>query len=696
MNRILEAAAVVAQLTAKVGAEIVTGLEPELATRLADALGLFPSFEGDFRKGAVLAFAIALQARAHQAAPTLNARGLANLVQAHPVEARALLGEWLTESNNRSQPSVTGQWTPLEKVLIFLQSLDDDVSARVACELDPDVHRALLETDLGKLPEGSLAAVLPELEQALNLRWTSLAETAMREPGALAIRINDWIMRSDEEDLPRPAAIPDPSARIRAVAILLMSLTPEVSAQIFKELSPEMVQGITRAISDLPRLNRDFREAVVLDFQRAFGLGSGGSEELEETARRAPAAIASYLLQWIGNGFLMVCGSDLLPYAGSPAVSRSLEALVHELEACWLRELPVPTVVSSGKPGYEVSFCWNDKPVATTMIHPNKALIFEPEPTWVSKERAAVVRAHEGRVESSLDVLRRCLGTALAELDEEPPEERDLPLSTDGVAAMAVLRAFHPNLLSHELGELKSDGLSSVASGLIELLTISTESLSECLRLSVNFSPGELLEQAKLVTRGQQYGGAQKVAILLYLLPNPKAVLTELFRSLTAPQAVLVTEKLARLVFRREDRAMSPREELAALGEFADWRAAATRPPGIPSFGQNIYKLVKTIPQVWPRPRPEQIRETFMVLAREQPHKLSVMLAQYLRQRAALPWIPGPLRAAHFLNGLGDADQIRQHLAEQGYPLPRVALNLEQTREARKEWALRARTLTMN
>lgn len=56
-------------------------------------------------------------------------------------------------------------------------------------------------------------------------------------------------------------------------AILLMSLPPEASAQIFKELPPDEVKSITAEISKLPQISPETREQVIQEF-----LNKGGGD----------------------------------------------------------------------------------------------------------------------------------------------------------------------------------------------------------------------------------------------------------------------------------------------------------------------------------------------------------------------------------------------------------------------------------
>lgn len=56
-------------------------------------------------------------------------------------------------------------------------------------------------------------------------------------------------------------------------AILLMSLPPEASAEIFKELGPEEVQAITTEISKLPQISPETRAQVIQEFLNQDGGG---------------------------------------------------------------------------------------------------------------------------------------------------------------------------------------------------------------------------------------------------------------------------------------------------------------------------------------------------------------------------------------------------------------------------------------
>lgn len=88
-------------------------------------------------------------------------------------------------------------------------------------------------------------------------------------------------------------------------AILLMSLPPEASAEIFKELGPEEVQAITTEISKLPQISPETRAQVIQEFlnqdggdaPRPFGFAGIGGHSIG-----GPTGIGS-VPPPIGGGF---------------------------------------------------------------------------------------------------------------------------------------------------------------------------------------------------------------------------------------------------------------------------------------------------------------------------------------------------------------------------------------------------------
>ncbi len=100
-------------------------------------------------------------------------------------------------------------------------------------------------------------------------------------------------LRSATTIAPRPGV---PEERCDHLAIVMMSLPPEASAQLFKEFDPEMVHRITLAISRLPRITAEEQQAA-LDRVLEVTL-----DELEELARLQPAALALRLREYLEEG----------------------------------------------------------------------------------------------------------------------------------------------------------------------------------------------------------------------------------------------------------------------------------------------------------------------------------------------------------------------------------------------------------
>ncbi|MCD6310753.1 MAG: flagellar motor switch protein FliG [Candidatus Eremiobacteraeota bacterium] len=94
-------------------------------------------------------------------------------------------------------------------------------------------------------------------------------------------------------------------------AILLVSLPPEVSAQVFREFAPEEVQAISLEISKLPKISPEQRNQVVQEFLGTSeipgmkeGLSQAGPQEVkrgEATRTGAMAAPRSRPLDFLRN-----------------------------------------------------------------------------------------------------------------------------------------------------------------------------------------------------------------------------------------------------------------------------------------------------------------------------------------------------------------------------------------------------------
>lgn len=75
-------------------------------------------------------------------------------------------------------------------------------------------------------------------------------------------------------------------------AIILMSLPPEVSATLFRNLRPEEVTAITEEITRLPSVPPEVRERVLSDFCGSLGIADS---RLQEASRDESALVAKAL-----------------------------------------------------------------------------------------------------------------------------------------------------------------------------------------------------------------------------------------------------------------------------------------------------------------------------------------------------------------------------------------------------------------
>lgn len=93
--------------------------------------------------------------------------------------------------------------------------------------------------------------------------------------------------------------------RKRKAAILLISLRPELAAQLFNELEPEYCQEITSAITTLPEVVPQARYEVLTEFlaitcarsERANSVKQA-TELVEELAKEDPSKTAAFLRQF--------------------------------------------------------------------------------------------------------------------------------------------------------------------------------------------------------------------------------------------------------------------------------------------------------------------------------------------------------------------------------------------------------------
>ncbi len=79
-------------------------------------------------------------------------------------------------------------------------------------------------------------------------------------------------------------------------AIILMSMPPEHSAQVFKILGTQAIQSITLAISTLPQIPPAVRRALISQFLNLDGASSQPEAQLEALAAR-DAQLLTHMLQ---------------------------------------------------------------------------------------------------------------------------------------------------------------------------------------------------------------------------------------------------------------------------------------------------------------------------------------------------------------------------------------------------------------
>lgn len=86
-------------------------------------------------------------------------------------------------------------------------------------------------------------------------------------------------------------------------AVLLMSLRPEVSGELFKQLGPDKVQRVTGAISRLPQIPPHVREEVCREYMASARQAVGATasptrsalQEADELSRDVPAIAAKLI-----------------------------------------------------------------------------------------------------------------------------------------------------------------------------------------------------------------------------------------------------------------------------------------------------------------------------------------------------------------------------------------------------------------
>jgi len=312
---------------------------------------------------------------------------------------------------------------------------------------------------------------------------------------------------------------------------------------------------------------------------------------------------------------------------------------------------------------------------------------------WILRHELEWSRKRGLRIETPLKVVRHRVGIALAELVGELLDKGPgLALTDEGLVTAAVLRNFHPNELLPELNALTPAELARVARSYLHCLGLPEDDWEKVLIESAQVSPRELLELAGLAAPLQDRRRVRHCAVLLRQLEDPQPTWKAFWELLTLKEGVRVAERMHRLLI-SPHRTTSPQETFEALAEFSEWRDRSSHHPGL-SAPLTARAMVADIPKVWPRLKVEPLRQA---LTRMAPASLARQMVNYLREPAPGTYLPGPLRAAHLINGLPDGgDAVRTALGEAGYPVPRLPVDLEWQSRAREEWARRARPVGRN
>lgn len=114
----------------------------------------------------------------------------------------------------------------------------------------------------------------------------------------VCLRLTYRILAAAEVELSdRPRVVRSGLPPMQSLAVLLMSLPPEVGAPLFKELGADQVQAITLEISKLPPISPEMRVRVLEEFLHSIGVDGLGSaiDLLEHRARSEPARLAADL-----------------------------------------------------------------------------------------------------------------------------------------------------------------------------------------------------------------------------------------------------------------------------------------------------------------------------------------------------------------------------------------------------------------
>ena len=709
-SRPRQAAEVFASLPDGLATQVSRHLRPQTAIWLSQKALIEATRDERLLRRTLRAFALELQARSGAQLPNLSRRCLFQLCRLHPRETADLLEQWQEQKRppSESQPNRVNSkllaglarldWSPsqtgLETVAcILLLHLDPKVSAGLLKILGPDdVYQVtLLISQLPTLAPETSACVLGLFGSQLG-DWERLA----RDNPAGAAACLEFLLRSSQ--------LPPDWTKVKLsgasiAAILLDSLQPEWREDFVRGLDPKTANHLHAAAEYLCPAQESLVEGLTADFSRHFG----SFEQLKE----APAQMQACLRRIAGKpqeqplprsaqewtGMLVLYGDFLEDFLGDKPSRSALSLHRSQLRSAWGRvPLEYWYLRRDELDPFEVVLRYGGRELERFELRPGQCLVWRSGgPVWVKRDFLSLSRLEpEVRIESHVQVLMRRLWSAQAQLAGEltPCCVKECDLSRDILPALAVLRSFPANLLSHHLAELDPGHLGMISQSLSHLFSMAPDRLKDCLRDSCLLSPEELMQRAGLEPAEPFQASVRiwRVSVLLALAPGSAALARELFKRLQRQLALRITEAMMRLFYRWEERPLEPLESHPAVADFLSWRSQAVACPR----NAGPAEMAEAIVGVWPFWEATEALRIFRQEVCRQPEQAAQELSRYLEEGPEVgPWVPGPVLAAQFLHSLNGIEELRRELCWRGYPVPCLPVDLALLERAQQQWSRR-------
>ena len=222
--------------------------------------------------------------------------------------------------------------------------------------------------------------------------------------------------------------------------------------------------------------------------------------------------------------------------------------------------------------------------------------------------------------------------------------------------------------------------------GLVECLKLPADKLMGYFMEGLLAESNEDASSAKATLARSRSRSASTVSELLVQLESHERVLELLVQRLSPLAALALADQLARNIFLSQTMSADPRRRYLCAAEVADWwcmhqRSLAYLEPSDPR------SMARRVQDLWPHLTTARNAAAVAAMAKDQPKQLAVILSGFLNEEIYEPWHPGPVRAGQFLNSLNDPEPIRKLLIRQGYPVPRLGVNLGVLALARQQWA---------